>query len=412
MNEKELIKLAETNGTSAYIFETEKIAAQVALTREYLGTGVCYAMKANPFIVGELEGVTDRVEVCSPGEYEICMAQGVAPENLIVSGVNKTMESIRHILEQSGGKGIYTIESEKHFDILSALAKEFNVKLSVLIRLSSGNQFGVDEETWFKIADGVTADENLTLIGVHFFSGTQKKRSKIERELKYVSEFEEKLAERFAPGTLELEYGPGLAVSYFENDTDKEKQAADAKGQLAMLKELLSPFREREFFANITVEMGRFLAADCGTYITQAVDVKRMDYGNFAIVDGGIHQMTYFGQMVGMKLPKMYCLHKNGDAWTREDIAPGPQEGKESFTVCGSLCSVNDILIREMLVDDLSEGDLLVFEKCGAYSMTEGISLFLSRDLPQVFVIAKNGEIKKKRNLTEINYLNGGKQNG
>ena len=42
-------------------------------------------------------------------------------------------------------------------------------------------------------------------------------------------------------------------------------------------------------------------------------------------------------------------------------------------------------------------GDAFVFENTGAYCMTEGISLFLSRDLPAVLKIKENNEIEVAR---------------
>ena len=36
--------------------------------------GLCYAIKANPFIIEQAARDADRVEVCSPGELRICQA--------------------------------------------------------------------------------------------------------------------------------------------------------------------------------------------------------------------------------------------------------------------------------------------------------------------------------------------------
>ena len=58
----------------------------------------------------------------------------------------------------------------------------------------------------------------------------------------------------------------------------------------------------------------------------------------------------------------------------------------QDWTLCGSLCTTNDVLVRSMPLAGLCPGDLLVFENTGAYSVTEGLGLFLSRDLPQVIL--------------------------
>jgi diaminopimelate decarboxylase len=34
--------------------------------------------------------------------------------------------------------------------------------------------------------------------------------------------------------------------------------------------------------------------------------------------------------------------------------------------------------------DDPAKGDILVFMNCGAYSVTDGMALFLSREMPQI----------------------------
>ena len=62
----------------------------------------------------------------------------------------------------------------------------------------------------------------------------------------------------------------------------------------------------------------------------------------------------------------------------------------QDWTLCGSLCTTNDVLVRSMPLAGLCPGDLLVFENTGAYSVTEGLGLFLSRDLPQV-ILWQNG---------------------
>lgn len=105
--------------------------------------------------------------------------------------------------------------------------------------------------------------------------------------------------------------------------------------------------------------------------------------------------MNYFGQMMGMKLPRMQQLHRDGEE------TPGP----ERWTVCGSLCTTADVLVRDCPLPGLRIGDILVFERTGAYSMTEGISLFLSRDLPAVYLYegGRLKELRKKINTEDWN---------
>ena len=78
----------------------------------------------------------------------------------------------------------------------------------------------------------------------------------------------------------------------------------------------------------VTIEMGRAYAAECGCYVTTALDIKENNGNAICLVDGGIHQLNYDGQIKGMYRPQMAVippLHNErsalpefpGDAGTR-----------------------------------------------------------------------------------------------
>lgn len=377
------------HATPSYVFDLDKLKERMVLAQSILKdrATVCYAMKANPFLVGAMDAYTEKYEVCSPGEYEICHRQGIAPSKIVVSGVNKTLASMQRIMELSKGEGIFTIESEEHFRILSEVCKLQETQIKVLIRLSSGNQFGMDKECFEKVLLQAVADANMTLEGIHYYSGTQKKPKKVEKELALLQEYAVHIKETYGVTLKELEYGPGLSVTYFQGETslDAEKQVRDLKEQLDKVTE----------FENITIEMGRFLASDCGYYMTRVMDVKHSNGVNYAIVDGGIHQLNYYGQMMGMKVPWMVYISENEK---EEDVLP--------WTICGSLCTVNDVITKGAMLPSLSKGDCIVFETCGAYSVTEGMALFLSRELPQIMFYEKENGFTVVRELIETNIFN------
>lgn len=387
--------IASHYGTPTYIFDMRILSDRIEQIRNKLpsGTMLCFAMKANPFLAGVLARLTDRLEVCSPGEYEICIREQIAPEKILVSGVNKTKESMERILSYSHGEGIYTIESELHYQILKQCAGKVHRKLKVLLRLSSGNQFGMDEPTLERVLAMIQADNVMDVIGIHYYSGTQKKWQKIENELQQLNSYGAKLKDKYKLGSMELEYGPGLMASYFENASATELASCDGNNQLDLLNSLLT---EIDSYGHISIELGRFLTSDCGYYMTQIMDIKHTGKTDFVIVDGGIHQINYYGQMMGMKKPYMQII--------RMQDTPG-NVGK--WTICGSLCTANDVLVRQAELGALDIGDVLVFERCGAYAVTEGMSLFLSRELPQVLLIELDGNIRVLRKQTQINILNG-----
>ena len=388
MNTEELRIAAATYGTPTYIFDVREVEARIRLLRGLLpeGTGLCFAVKANPFLIPYVADMVDRLEVCSPGEYEICIQTEIAPEKIVVSGVNKTYESMKRILSYSKGAGIYTIESEEHAKILRTLAEKNQMQLSVLIRLSSGNQFGVDAETFIRLAKEVQESPYLTLAGVHYYAGTQKRQSKLEKEMDTLASFAETFEAETGMKLPELEYGAGMKVSYFVNDSEKDQRESEPEPQIQALAEKL---RTCDAYGKKTIELGRFLVSMSGYYLTRVMDVKRTAQPGFVILDGGIHQINYYGWMMGMKQPEIKVLaEKDGDAGGM-------------FHLCGSLCTVNDVLVRDVTLHNPEKGDVVCFKRCGAYAATEGMAMFLSRELPQVLICRTDGKIEKLRDRVE-----------
>jgi diaminopimelate decarboxylase len=382
----------EKFSTPCYVFDFDLLKSRMELIKNCLGDKIipCYAMKANPFLIGPMDTYTEKYEVCSPGEYEICYRMGISPEKIVVSGVNKTFESMDRIMELSSGAGTFTIESEEHYRILSEVCKVHEVAIKVLLRLSSGNQFGMDKETLEKVLVLVSKNPHMTVEGIHYYSGTQKKPKKVEKELADLEEYAVYIKDTYGITLKELEYGPGLSVTYFMTDTP-----LNAKEQLLELKAQLDHITAYE---HITIEMGRFIASCCGYYFTKVMDVKRTESTNYAIVDGGIHQLNYYGQIMGMKVPYMELIKAEGKA----------EEDSEMmlWNVCGSLCTVNDVILKGAELPVIEKGDYFVFKNCGAYSVTEGMALFLSRELPQILFYSKENGFTIAREMVETNTFN------
>lgn len=393
MDYKKITELATKYGTPTYVFFENILFDLTKKIRQSLpdNTGLCFAMKANPFLAGSLSHMTDRLEVCSPGEYEICIRENIAPERLVVSGVSKTKEAMERILSYSHGKGFYTIESPMQYKILRDCSGKLGVRLKCFLRLSAKNQFGMDKETLESVLKTLISDNVLEFAGIHYYSGTQKKPDKVEKELAMLAEYAGYLKETYGVSDMELEYGPGLGISYFEGDNSAGQDSFEVIEEFGRL------LKKGGGYEGITIELGRFLTAECGAYMTRIMDIKKSDGMGYMIVDGGIHQINYYGQLMGMKKPYIKLLKMSGE---RGDSSI------TKWTICGSLCTANDVLVRGATKEDYAVGDILVFERCGAYSVTEGMALFLSRELPQVILVRKDGSVEILRNKMEINILN------
>ena len=378
MDNKTLQEIKNEYGTPAFIFDTQELCERADTIRDMLATyGIkfVYSIKANPFLTGALIDHVDAFEVCSPGELMICKRGKVPADKIIYSGVNKGPEDIKEAVSYSSSgdgscvpAGIITAESVRHYTLIKEAAKALDTPVKVILRLSAKNQFGMSEEDIRKILSESTDDDLISVIGIHYFAGTQRTKLKHRQdELAMLKEFITKLREDTDEELPFLEYGPGLPHPYFEGD--------DFSDTLMPLKELMPDLEDMTSVCRLGVEMGRFLASSCGYYITAVADTKESFDHKWCILDGGINHVNYLGSMMGLKCPVIRVLNDKEN-----------NDGDEHWTLCGSLCTTNDVLVRDFACSGLAVGDLLVFENIGAYSITEGMYLFLSRPMPKVIL--------------------------
>lgn len=405
MNRKILEYGAHAYGTPLYIFDLDALADEVHRIRACLDqkAELCYAMKANPFLTGSFAELTDRIEVCSMGEFRICRELGIHADRLVISGVLKKEEDLLEILDYCQENSVYTAESMRQLRCLAGWAESHQKTLRVYPRLTSGNQFGMDEETIRHLVQTRAEYPFLKIQGLHFFPGTGKRRQKaIEKELRYLDEFLQNIEQEAQFSFAELEYGPGIGVPYF---MDEEIETFSDEG-LRMIAETIDGMK---WSGRVRLELGRALAARCGCYLTTIRDVKCSRDKNYCIVDGGIHQINYDGQIRGMYQPHVMLLPSENSVTGQED-ENSETAADRAWTVCGSLCTANDVLCQITLEKEPEEGDVLVFERTGAYSVTEGMALFLSHELPGIVCYSEKDGWKPARERQELYQWNMWKQ--
>ena len=374
MNEQTLRSIREQLGTPSYVYDLDAFCKRADMVRSYFGedVGMCFSIKANAFLLGRLPDTFDKIEVCSPGELTICEKTGVDVSKIIFSGVNKTFEDVERAADDN--VGTFTAESMLHLQLINDAAIRRGKVFPLLLRVTDikgGTQFGMEEKDVLSIIRDRESYPGVKIVGIHYFTGTQKKRAKgIIKELDYLEELVHRVKDEMDFTIERLEYGTGLAVDYFDENADALEEAR--------LAEIAPRLRELGEVAELTVEMGRFFAASCGDYVTKVIDAKSAYGVNYAIVDGGLNQLKYDGQLQGMQIPVI--LHQHDHAVSGE---------KEPWTLCGSLCTTNDILARNAMFDTLTIGDTLVFCRTGAYSAMEGMAIFLSREMPVIAVYSE-----------------------
>lgn len=384
--------------TPCYVFDEAACVDRAIRIRQEVekwGGKLCFAIKANPFLIPALIPVVDKFEVCSPGELEICRKYKVPGGKILFSGVVKTGEDMEKALAYP--VDVITLESVHHWELLKDALKEglsdaTDRCVKVMPRLSSGAQFGMEPSQMEHILMEAADMKNIRVEGIHYFTGTQKKGKQYEKEIKCALQWMEELEKKFLLEDVILEYGPGLAVPYFNGD--------DFEQPYGLIENLRDFILAEKPSHRIDIELGRYLTASCGEYVTRIVDVKSADERNYCLVDGGIHQVNYYGSNMAMRTPVIEYV----PVGNKPDSSLLNQE--REYMICGSLCTFADILARGISLPSPEIGDCLIFENIGAYSVTEGSYLFLSHALPQIYIKQQNGQIWKARSAQESWLIN------
>ena len=400
MTDLELKSIAVEYGTPSFLFDTIALKERMATIKEIVGDKVhlCYSIKANPFLTSTMLECVEKLEVCSPGELDICKMQQVPGDRIVYSGVNKTRKNIDDAIEYPSG--VYTAESILQLQLLNESAIAHGKVIPVLLRLNAGSQFGMSKEDLCDAIANRADYEGVKLVGIHYFAGTQRKKLNEQKaELAMLKELFAELDSTYGYQVERLEYGPGLPVPYFTVD--------DFTDTLAPVKEIADSLKEIAEFVELTVEMGRYFVSECGYYLTTVMDQKANKGTNYAIVDGGMNHLNYLGQMMGMKVPviKHFQMEQKDEHRLGVSLESVTQEEK-NWSLIGSLCTTADVIVRQVSFTDLKLGDVLVFSNIGAYSVTEGIHLFLSRTMPRILLYHGEDNIQIARDFVETSPLN------
>lgn len=383
----ELTDNEKYGGSSYYLFDLLKLKDNVMNLRKTFGPGILisYSVKANPWLAEFVREYVDYLEICSPGELRNGMLGGWDLSKVTLEGVLKTKEEIDAALQK--GIGRISIDSFSQWEMVRECAEKLNRKTNILLRLSSGNQFGMEQEEIFDIIENNSENPLLVIDGLHYYLGTQRKSAEeIRKVFCRLEEFLDKLQMRTGRQFRVFELGGGAPVPYFlEDDTEKYREAYETLG--VCVKKL----SER---IPVIYEAGRILAASAGCYISKIIDCKSRDSGKIVIIEGGTHQLAYYGSLAGGKTPKITCISQDNNPDT-----------EESVTICGSLCTAQDIMARRVKLRRADSGTYLIFGLAGAYSVTECGSDFLSRSKPAILIRKNDNMIEALRTPEKIDFI-------
>ena len=361
-----------------YCFNTQSFCKNIERIRALLGNTIKlkYSVKANPFFIQTALEHMDGLEICSLGELFLAVSGGVRPEEILYGGVCKEKGDIVVALKEGVRK--FSVESLYQLKQIDAAASECAVDVEVLLRISAGNQFGMDMQE-LRECFAVHSMGHIRIKGLHYYPGPMRMTDEeIQKDYEQFSVILDGLRSFKID---EIEYGCGIGIDYYGNPM-----------QWRLAEHIADPLKAMSKQHTVILELGRLVAADAGLYIARVVEIRKNGNRLFVIINGGRHHFTYHGGIMtlGKRVPRLSVIQRRASS------------AKIKATIVGSLCNPGDILANDIEIPAVREGDYIIFHNAGAYCNTEGTALFLSRDLPAIlFTDGEGVQVWRRRNIFE-----------
>jgi diaminopimelate decarboxylase len=386
--------LIEQFGTPLYAYDAAVLEHQIATVRAAFHgqASVAFALKANPSLA--LASIARRAgagaEVASAGEILLAQAAGYDGRQIQFAGPGKSDEDLRTAL--SAGARIH-LESEREHQRLAVLARAADVRPDVAVRVNlnasqsgarlrmadSSSRFGVDRARVPAFCRKILDEGSCRLVGLHQYGGSQAFDA--EAWVRSVAELLAVTAEtEEATGhpLLSLNLGGGFGWPVYDRDPTFDLEAA-GRGALELLEAAGRLGAPRE----VHLELGRYLTAPAGVFLTRVVDTKESGGKHHVVLDGGMHQ---FGAATGLGavMRRAYAIVAARD--------PRATEG-EPVSLGGPLCTPADRFGTGLELPPLRPGDAVAVLHAGAYGLSFSPTRFLSHPAPAE-VLVEGGEAR------------------
>lgn len=392
INNVVLQEIAHTHGTPVYVYHAEKIATQFEkLTTAFNGinSNFFYACKAltNISVLKYIRSLGCNIDCSSINEVYIALKAGFEPANILYTSNGIAFEEIQTAVELGVNINIDSLSNLAKFG--ATYGHDYPVGIRLLpnimaggnLKISTGHEkskFGIPVYQLNQILNLVDKYK-LQIVGLHIHTGSEIKDVDIFMK---VADIFFDLAPHF-PELKFLDMGGGFKVPYKENEEGTNIQLL-AKEVNTVLKKFESAYGKS---FQVWFEPGKFLVSEAGIFITQANVLKTNGDINFVGVNSGFNHLIR-----PMFYESFHCITNisNTEAPTKE------------YAVVGNICET-DTFAWDRTLNEVREGDLLVFHNAGAYGFEMG-SNYNSRFLPAQ-VLYKNSKahlIRKRDELEDL----------
>jgi len=368
--------VAQAGDTPLFVYDMAIIAARIARFRAAMpAIDLHYAIKANPHadLLTAIAPLVDGLDVASSGE--LAKALVVKPAaSISFAGPGKRDDELSAAITTGATLNVESEgEAARAFAIGDRLGRtpRMAVRVNPDIELRGSGMrmggraspFGVDAVRAATLVKAIV-DAGADWRGFHIYAGSQAldPAAIVETQAATIA-LAARLSDEVGVAPPLINLGGGFGVPYFAGDValDVERVGEALAEALALRPAILAETR-------FAIELGRWLVAEAGVYLTRVVDVKQSQGETFVIVDGGLnHQLAAsgnFGTVVRRNYP-IAAAARMGETPT------------ETVSVVGPLCTPLDRLGDKIALPRAEVGDLIAIFMAGAYGASASPVAFL-----------------------------------
>lgn len=374
-----LPRIAEEVGTPVYVYSRATLVRHARVFREGLAEignpQIAFAVKANPnlAVLKVLQREGYGADVVSGGELARALEAGIAPDDIVFSGVGKTRAELEYALNQKIGQ--FNLESGEEARELAAIAEQRGLRAPCALRvnpdvdagthdkISTGkadNKFGIPLSNATSLYDELARLRGLAMRGIAVHIGSQLDTlAPLEAAFGRVGELMRGLRAAGHEIT-HIDLGGGLGVPYRKGE--RFPLPAEYGAMVARA--------TKGWDVQLIFEPGRVIAGNAGVLLTRVIRVKRGLNHPFVVVDAAMNDLAR---------PALY------GAWHDFD-AIEPTGKRMTANIVGPICETGDTFAMGRECDALAAGDLAVFRTAGAYGATMASSYNSRGFVPEVLV--------------------------
>lgn len=386
-----LRRVAELYGTPTYAYDIGRIRNQVSAVRRSLPAEIdlLYSVKANPSLglCNLMAGWGLGADVASAGELLLAIEAGIEPHRICVNGPYKSRETVERL--HSVPAAVLSVDSVSELQRIATLKVPNRILLRLRPDFGSRACCGVDSESRFGIPfDQLAACREVSeragaaVAGFHVFSGSQMSdAATVIHHLVESGKLVMRAADAMAVTPEVVNLGGGFGVPYGARDQELD---LDAIG--TALSTIVEQFRP----ARVVLELGRYLVAQAGWYLTTVVGHQTLRGRPAAVVDGGVHHRADICNLgvFARGAPPLVLRDSHVHETTPTDVL-------------GCLCLPYDVLLEAVPLPSVNVGDVLALPNGGAYGLSAAPITFLSHPGPaEVAFEGSDFELLRARETT------------